>query len=500
MPPKSKKASAGDAANHKVSAPKADLSKDNGDVDVKAAPHGKPDQAVYHAEQDAIKIEIEAVQAKLTAIKEKIALTSKTGPGNDKKEALRAELDSIRTKQSTGKASRSRLFEQLKSIQDAVQKKVKDLQTASAKVPFKNVAEVDAQIKNLEKQVESGSMKLGDEKRALQEISSLKRSRKTVESFQVEQAAIDAERARADELRKQLDDPEAKAMSERFDTIRAELDELKKESDESFAGRNKLYDERNALSAELDALYTRKRESAQKHREAGDRYWQKVNEERARRAERLKAQRVAEEEEKRRQVAERLLEEARTPAFQSKIEDCQTLIGYLSARIAGGNAPVPAPTSLSTSSQQALPAGVAKLEFRQVEQNVEGGLVQRKKKGEGEESYFVGGKGRGGKKGTGKGVAARELNLPLATLSALTELAIPPPASAADLPRAVEDLKTKKAWFEANQEKVTAEHISKAEAEVKRLAKEDGALANGHASEPPATESAAGDGVAAAEA
>lgn len=143
---------------------------------------------------------------------------------------------------------------------------------------------------------------------------------------------------------------------------------------------------------------------------------------------------------------------------------------------------------------------MAKLEFRQVEQNVEGGLVQRKKKGEGEESYFVGGKGRGGKKGTGKGVAARELNLPLATLSALTELAIPPPASAADLPRAVEDLKTKKAWFEANQEKVTAEHISKAEAEVKRLAKEDGALANGHASEPPATESAAGDGVAAAEA
>lgn len=301
--------------------------------------------------------------------------------------------------------------------------------------------------RNLEKQVESGSMKLGDEKRALQEISSLKRSRKTVEGFQAEQAAIDAERARADELRQQLDDPEAKAISERFDTIRAELDELKKESDETFAGRNKLYDERNALSAELDALYTRKRESAQKHREAGDRYWQKVNEERARRAERLKAQRLAEEEEKRRQVAERLLEEARIPAFQSKIEDCQTLIGYLSARIAGGPAPVPAPTSLSTA-QQALPAGVAKLEFRQVEQDVGGSLVQRKKKGEDEEAYFVGGKGRGGRRGAGKGAAARELNLPLPTLSALMELAIPPPASAADLPRAVEDLKTKKAWFE----------------------------------------------------
>lgn len=68
MPPKSKKASAGDAANHKVSAPKADLSKDTGDVDVKTTPLGKPDQAVYHAEQDAIKIEIEAVQAKLVMV------------------------------------------------------------------------------------------------------------------------------------------------------------------------------------------------------------------------------------------------------------------------------------------------------------------------------------------------------------------------------------------------------------------------------------------------
>jgi hypothetical protein len=307
--------------------------------------------------------------------------------------------------------------------------------------------------RHLEKQVESGSLKLGDEKRALQEISSLKRSRRTVESFQAGQEAIEADRSRTEALRKQLDDPEAKALSERYDTIRSELDELKKSSDEAFADRSKLFDERNALSTELDALFARKRESAQQYREATDRYWQKINEERARRAERQKAQRAAEEEEKRKEVVEQLLEEAKLPAFQSKIEDCQTLIDYFTARVAGGSTPVPPPTSLSTSKPDV--AGIPKLELRQVEQELGNGLVPRKKKGDNEENYFVGGKSKG-RKGSKPGTptsspassSSTTLNIPFATLAALLELSIPPPASPADLPRAVEDLKTKKAWFD----------------------------------------------------
>ena len=313
--------------------------------------------------------------------------------------------------------------------------------------------------RHLEKQVESGTLKLGDEKRALQEISSLKRSRRTVESFQADQEAIEADRARTESLRKELDDPEAKAISERFDAIRSELDELKKSSDEAFADRNKLFDERNSLSAELDVLFTRKRESAQRFREASDRYWQKVNEERAKRAERLKAQRAAEEEEKRNEVIERLLEEAKVPAFQAKIEDSQTLIDYFTARVVGGSTPVPPPTSLSTSKRDV--AGVPKLELRQVEQDVGNGLVPRKKKGDSEENYFVGGKAKG-KKGSKAGTppssspssSSSALNLPLGTLTALLELSIPPPASTADLTRVIEDLKTKKAWFEGTQSRL----------------------------------------------
>jgi len=68
--------------------------------------------------------------------------------------------------------------------------------------------------------VDAGSLKLADEKRALQEINQTKRIRRTVEGFQAESDAIDADRAAVEELKKQLDDPEAKAISERYDNNR----------------------------------------------------------------------------------------------------------------------------------------------------------------------------------------------------------------------------------------------------------------------------------------
>lgn len=288
-----------------------------------------------------------------------------------------------------------------------------------------------------------------------------------VESFQADQEAIETDRAAADELRKQLDDPEAKAASERYDAIKAELDELKKEGDEAYANRSKLMDERSALQAQLDDLYTQKRDSAQRFRDANDRYWAKVHEERAKKAERQRAQKAAEEEEKKKAVVERIRDEADQPAFQLQIEDCQTLIDFFSGKVSA-----PALSSRSTSEKANEVAGVPKLELRKVEA-VEG-MVARKKKGEDEEQYFVGNKGKKGKKNTKPITPAEEpssgtLNIPLGTLTALLSLSIPPPTSAADVPRLIEDLSTKKAWFEANQARVTAENKAKAEADIRRI-------------------------------
>ncbi|KAG5643951.1 hypothetical protein DXG03_009302 [Asterophora parasitica] len=445
--------------------------KDTSDA-LTALSSGKPDKNAYDAEQDKIKKEIDALQVKLSAVRDKISLATKSGSGNDRRSALRAELDGIRGQQSNNKSSRGKIIEQLKTLQDGISQKIKALQAAKGKVPFKTVADVDARIKALEKQVESGELKLADEKRALQEIGTNKRNRRLVESFQADQDAIDADREKETELRAQLDDPEFKAVSDRYDTIKKELDDLKKESDEAYAGRSKLFEERDNIQSQLNTFFNQKRESANQYREANDRYWNKINEDRARRAERARAQRAEEEAAKKKEIAERLREEAELPAFQAQIEDCQTLIDQLSGKTTGNV------TYKTTQLQEKTEvAGVPKLEIRKVEAAPEGSIVR--KKNEDEESYFVGGKGKKGKKAAPKaadanGAAATSsanLNLPLPTLAALLSLSIPPPVSAADVPRVVEDLKTKKAWFEANQKRVTTDNIAKAEAEIQRLTK-----------------------------
>lgn len=104
-----------------------------------------------------------------------------------------------------------------------MQNKVKTLQAAKQKASFKSVEDVDGHIRwvillalfdyldlfncwcsDLEKQIESGKLTLAGEKRALADIQTAKRSRKTVDGFKAEQDAIDADRAKADALRKEL--------------------------------------------------------------------------------------------------------------------------------------------------------------------------------------------------------------------------------------------------------------------------------------------------------
>jgi uncharacterized coiled-coil DUF342 family protein len=437
----------------------------------------KPDKAVYEAEQQRIRAEIDLVQGNLNAVKEKISLVTKGGSGNETRNTLRAELEELRSQQSGNKASRGKIFDQMKTLQEGIQKKVKDLQSARAKTQFRTIEEVDTHIRNLDKQVESGSLKLGDEKRALQEISQTKRLRRTVEGFQAESDGIDKDRAAVDDLKKQLDDPEAKALSDRYDTIKAQLDEIKKEEDVLYANRSKLFDERNALQEQFDTLLRERRESTAQFREANDRFYAKLNEDRARRAERARAQREAEEEEKRKARALQLREEASQPAFQVQIEDCQTLVDFFSGKS----------TTAVVSTAKSADYTEPKQDIRQVEAAPDN-FVLRKKKGDDEEAYFVGGgkgsKGKGKKGPKANGAAANAeatppssastVNVPFATLAALLSLSIPPPYSQADVPRVVEDLKTKKAWYEANQARVTAEAVAKAEAEIERLTRGKG--------------------------
>ena len=220
------------------------------------------------------------------AIRSRIAL-SQAPAGSDRRTTIKSEMDGLRAEQGKYKSDRQRIFDEMKRLQEGVGRKIKDAQAQRSKQSYKNVGEVDQRIEALNKQIESGSMKLVDEKKALAEITTLRRSRKALESSGSVDDAINSDKVRIDELKAMLDDPEAKKASDKFDALKKEMDGLREEGNKAYEERNKLFEERNTLSAQMvcsatpticiqltqinqDDLYGKKRDAAQKHREEND--------------------------------------------------------------------------------------------------------------------------------------------------------------------------------------------------------------------------------------
>lgn len=451
-----------------------------------ASGSSRPDKAAYDAEQDGYNKEIAAVKTKLDAVRSRINL-SQAPKGDDRRSQLKAELDALRGEQGNFKAARGKTLDEVKRLQEGLAKKIKDAQAQRGKIAYKNVGEIDQRIAQLEKQIESGSMKLVDEKKALQEVSTLKRSRRQLEASGSVDDAISADKAKIDELRKQLDDPERRKVSDKFDELKREMDGLREEGNKAYEERNKLFDERTALSAQMDELYGKKRESAQKYREDNDKYYAKVQADRQARQDRFKAEKAKEDAERQIEEISRMREDAKLPAYSKEIEDCQILIGWFQGK---NGSEVPS-TNAGGKGQTTL-EGVKALEIRQVETEFKG--MTLKKKRDDELAGFFGGSGKGKKKG-GKGGAGSKaasgtatpaegesskkdaVNLPMSLLSAILSLGIHPPSGKDDVQRTVDDLETKKAWFEANSAAKTKTEIDRVEKLVAKMQKKNSLLA-----------------------
>lgn len=78
-------------------------------------------------------------------MRSRIALGQSPG-SNDRRTTLKAEMDALRGEQGKFKADRSKTLEEVKRLQENVQKKIKDAQASRGKLSYKNVAEIDERI------------------------------------------------------------------------------------------------------------------------------------------------------------------------------------------------------------------------------------------------------------------------------------------------------------------------------------------------------------------
>lgn len=362
-------------------------------------------------------------------------------------------MQAIKQQQSGFKSSRGSIQERINALDTQLKSRMAEQKLARSRVAYKNVDEVDREIQRLEKQVDAGTMKLVDEKKALAEISSLRKQRKGFAGFDEAQRGIDDLKSQIAEIRKTLDNPEAKALSHKFDDVYKELEEIKVEQDKAYSSLSLLRDERSKLHAEHQEKYSAMKAIKDQYYKSRNAYRDYEQEQYRLRQERQKADRDAYQKEKRRKFADQKLEEASEPAYLDEIQAAEGLIRYFE------------PSLPQTVKALRGPSGFAAEARRSVESSeIQGTKVLKKE--EREDNYFMGTGGKKGKKGkSGNKLSSPapttptegKFNLTVGIIEEFAKVNVETPSNQSDIPAVLEKLKGKRDQWKRDQEKKTKE-------------------------------------------
>ena len=320
---------------------------------------------------------------------------------------------------------------------------------------WKTTGDIDQEIQRQEKIAESSNATLVDQKKAIAEISSLRKQKKAFGGFDEAQRGIDKIRTDIAELRKQLDNPEAKALNQRYDEADRELRAIKAEQDEAYKGLNSLRDERSKAYADQQEKWASMKDIKDQYFKANKSYRDWDQEQFRMKQEKQKAERDAFQKEKRRKIAEKKLEEASEPAYMDEILTAEGLIRYFDPSSPEASKSLPGgPSAFAAEAQRSVDTN----------SNFKGTKVSKKE--DREDTYYMGTGGKKGKKGK-KGSAAGspapgtptegKFNLSIGIIEELAKVNVEPPMSQAGVPAAIEKLKEKRDQWKKDQEKKTKE-------------------------------------------
>jgi uncharacterized coiled-coil DUF342 family protein len=378
-----------------------------------------------------------AIRSKLDS-----ARPGKSTPANDRFKELIDDQKAIRQKQGEHKSAKAGHQDKFTQNDALIKKLIAEQKDARTRLGFKSTDEIDAKIDSLQKQVDTGSMKLVDEKKALSEISTLRRNKKAFGGIEELQAKIDEKKSENAELKKGFDNPESRALSQKYEDNQKELDEIKaaredtnKNFDSLKAERDKFYEEQQATYQAIRKVKDDYYAQRKAYKEFEDQIWQQKRE-------RQKAEKDAYEKDRRKRIAEQKLEEASEPAFLEQIRTAEGLIRHFD------------PTFGADEGDKG-PGQFAATASRTVDESGFKGMKVVKKE---DEDFFVGGGGKKkgkGKKNTATPAETGKLNMNIGIIEELAKVGVDPPSTQADVPGVVEKVKEKLAAWKKDQDAQT---------------------------------------------
>ena len=376
------------------------------------------------------------IKAKIDAA----AGTKDNSPLSKRRQELVAELKDIRLKQGGAKDARMCKMGQIKKLDEKLRSHTIEQKSARGKMEFKSETDLDATIQRLESQVNSGTMKLVDEKKALDSVSRYRKLKKNFGQFSLQQKEIERLKSEISEIKKSMDDPEAKALSDRYTAVQAELDSVKTEQDLAFKNLNSLRDERSKLQTLQLQQFECMKKLKDDHYSAKRAVRQFEDECWAKKKQRYKEKRDQELRDKRTEHAREVLSQASEPAYLEEIRRAENLWHFFD------------PTHEAEKKSIIAESGLRATVQRTVDDSAFKGMKVVRKEDRHEDFMPAVKKGKKGKKSHTSSVAADKFNCPPSIMEDCAFLAIPVPASQADVPLIIDKIKHKVEHWRADQE------------------------------------------------
>lgn len=377
------------------------------------------------------------------AIKAKIDLATPgknpDNPTQKRRAELIAQLNEIKQKQGAGKTNRNAAQDNIKRMDDQMREKKKEIKTAQDAIGYKSEAELDDQVKHLESQVQGGKLTLLDEKKTVEQIGKLKRSRKQFAAIAEKQKIVDDLQNRISEIKGTSKNPEANALSDKYKELQTELDGIKAEQDSAYKELSSLRDERSKLQAQQrekwDAMKKYKDEYHTNRKAFNN--WERDQKQKA--WERQKSERERIEKERKLERAQKMLGEASDPAYLDEIRRGNSLLHFFDPSF------IKEKTSLITSS------GLEAQAARKVDDADMKGMKIVSKKSNDEEYMPAAKKGKKGKKNSATPTKTGSYNCPPSVIEDCAFMGIDPPSNADEVPGVVEKIKAKLDHWKADQ-------------------------------------------------
>eukprot|EP00833_Pecoramyces_ruminatium_P014359 jgi/Orpsp1_1/1188391/evm.model.d7180000064408.1 len=324
--------------------------------------------------------------------------------------------------------------------------------SAKQKLPVSNVKDIDAQVKQLEKQIEAG-VSVNEEKQLLKEISKLKQAKNTLDKVEKSVAEFNVEdKIKALDAKIKKFDEERKPLEKQYTEVKAKLDALEDKRRAQSADFKSNKEERDKIQKEIDANIQKRRDLIAAFKTQREEYRAFVKADRERKEEERKKKIQAERDERLAKRFEAELELAEIPAFTEEINSCNTLIGILKNQL---------------ENKSEINAEEAQKAAANLEASVPEGAVLLNSKSEREEEVFFSGKKKNKKQhNKAKETKNAPIKFDLGVMEAFWKLKVDVPSSTEEIKDAIKTLEEKRDYYQKNSAEQTKKNKEEAQRKI----------------------------------